>query len=143
MGVQKNQGFTLIEIMIVVAILGILAGIAWVNYSDNVMQSNRSDAHATLNDVAQRLQRCYTTHASYTDDDCEVYGELDDDGTIESPEGFYEITIDNDTDTTYTLEANAIRAPQTNDEDCIDNASGDDNAMTLTHTGARAPEECW
>lgn len=138
MRLRQNQGFTLIEVMVVVAILGILAAFAYVSYSDNVMRSNRSDAQATLNDVAQRLQRCYTVHASYTDDDCDVYSDLESGGTIESPEGLYEITIDDDTRTTYTLEADAIRAPQTNDDDC----SGA-NAMTLTHTGARAPEECW
>lgn len=126
-----------------VAILGILAAIAWVNYTENVRVSNRSDAHATLNDVAQRLQRCYTTHASYTDDNCEVYDQLDDSGTIESAEGYYEVTISNDTDTTYTLEADPIRAPQTSDENCINNTGGDDNTITLTHTGRRTPEECW
>ncbi len=134
---QSQAGFTLIEVMIVVAILGILAAIAYNSYQNQVMRSNRSDAQVTLNDTAQRLQRCYTTFSRYNDDNCAVYQQLTTgDARIDSPEGFYRITIDDETATTYTLGAEAIRTPQTADEDC-------DTEMTLNHRGSRAPEECW
>jgi type IV pilus assembly protein PilE len=133
---KRNKGFTLIEVMIVVAILGILAGIAYNSYSNQVMRSNRSDAMATLNDVSQRLQRCYTTYSAYDNDDCTVYQTMDG-GVIESFEGFYEIDFEAGSDgpTTYTLVATPVEPPQTNDADCDD--------MSLSHTGRRDPEECW
>jgi|TARA_R100000900_G_scaffold115422_3_gene90239 type IV pilus assembly protein PilE len=134
---QSQAGFTLIEIMIVVAILGILASIAYSSYQNQVMRSNRSDAQATLNDTAQRLQRCYTTFSSYDNDNCAVYQQLTTgDARIDSPEGMYRITIDDESATTYTLSATAIRAPQTADEDC-------DTEMSLDHRGRRTPEACW
>lgn len=135
---KKNKGFTLIEVMIVVAILGVLASIAYVSYSNQVMRSNRADAKSALNDVAQRLQRCYTTYSAYNDDDCSVYNELDGGGAISSSEGLYEITAAVDA-TTFTLTATPVEPPQTGDNDC---AGG--NKMTLTHTGRRGGgAECW
>lgn len=133
----RNVGFTLIEVMIVVAIIGILAAFAYSSYQGQVMRSNRSDAQATLNDTAQRLQRCYTTYSAYDNDNCQVYSQLTTGASkIESPEGFYEITISDDSATTYTLTATAVAPPQTGDTAC-------DNEMTLTHRGQQAPEECW
>ncbi|WP_347331155.1 type IV pilin protein [Marinimicrobium locisalis] len=135
---ERNQnGFTLIEVMIVVAILGILAAIAYSSYQNQVIRSNRSDARVTLSDTAQRLQRCYTSYSRYNDDNCTVYEQLTEGGAaIESAEGYYEVTISDDTATTYTLTATAIAAPQTSDDLC-------DTEMTLNHRGTRSPEACW
>jgi len=134
---KTGGGFTLIEVMIVVAILAIVASIAYTSYANQVMRSNRSDAHATLNDVAQRLQRCYTTYSAYNNAECGVFGELDGDGAIRSQEGLYEVTgVVGDTQ--FSLTAEPIRAPQTNDDNC----NGANN-MTLDHVGRRAPDDCW
>lgn len=135
---KKESGFTLIEILIVVAILGILAGIAYPSYMDSVRKGNRTDAKTALNDAAQRLQRCYTTLHTYDDaTNCTVRGALEAAGGITSPEGMYSITVaaNGNDDTTYMLTATANGAPQTSDTGCT--------TLTLSHTGATAPATCW
>lgn len=65
---MKNQkAFTLIELMIVVAIVGILAAIAIPSYQDSVMRSRRSDAKGALLGLANALERHFTSNNSYCD----------------------------------------------------------------------------
>ena len=62
---KKVQGFTLIEIMITVAIIGILASIAIPAYGDYVKKARRSDAEGVLLQNAQMLEQKYTTENRY------------------------------------------------------------------------------
>ena len=57
---NRQQGFTLIEVMIVVLIIGILAAIAYPNYSEYVKRGNRSEGQAFLNDVSARQERYFS-----------------------------------------------------------------------------------
>ena len=54
---KKNQAFTLIEVMIVVAIVIILAAISYPAYQDSVRKSKRAEVKTTMLEIAQRLQR--------------------------------------------------------------------------------------
>lgn len=60
-----SQGFTLIELMITVAIIGILASIAYPSYTQYVQRANRAEARAMLLENAQFLERNYTTANRY------------------------------------------------------------------------------
>jgi type IV pilus assembly protein PilE len=62
---HANSGFTLIELMIVVAIIGILTAIAYPSYVEQVARSRRGDAQAALLDSAQWLERQYTISNAY------------------------------------------------------------------------------
>ena len=64
---QASKGFTLIELMIVVAIVGILASIALPAYQDSVRKSKRATAQGDLMSFANAMERYFTTNGVYTD----------------------------------------------------------------------------
>lgn len=131
MNKQRARGFTLIELMIVVAIVALIAAVAIPSYRGYVERANRADGQEILMSTAQRLERCFTTHGSYTAADCGVTFPID------SAEGHYRIPDPdgNLTATTFTLQA----VPQGGqaDDDC--------GTLTLSHTGARGAggSDCW
>lgn len=65
MSSTKVRGFTLIELMITVAIIGILAAIAYPSYQQYVLRSARADAASTLMEVAGGMERHYTSRGCY------------------------------------------------------------------------------
>lgn len=66
MVMNKNKGFTLIELMIVVAIIAILAAIAYPSYTQYKIRTNRADVQSEMMRIAQRLQSYYVIHHNYT-----------------------------------------------------------------------------
>ncbi|WP_287806557.1 type IV pilin protein [Diaphorobacter sp.] len=62
---RSAQGFTLIELMIVVAVVGILSAIAYPSYTEYVRRGHRADARAGLLQVQQWLERAATATGTY------------------------------------------------------------------------------
>ncbi|MBZ0332152.1 type IV pilin protein [Halomonas sp. ANAO-440] len=121
---RHTAGFTLIELMIAVAVIGILAAIAIPSYQGYVERSRLSDGQAGLMQAAGEMERCYTRNHEYQ------AGCLQ---TTNSPEGVYPtIGFDGAPSAAYTLQATGgTRVPS----GC--------STLTLTSSGARGPEECW
>ena len=129
---NRSQGFSLIELMIAVVIVGILAAIAIPMYSDYVTRSRRADGQATLMQVAQELERCYTQFSKYNDNSCSVVNG----GVVSetSDQGFYVVTASKLDESAFTLTATP-QNEQADDTDC--------GELKLTHLGEEKPEDCW
>jgi len=108
---------------------------------ESVRKSNRSDAKVELNDVAQRLQRCFTAYSKYNDSNCGVYKQLSEGAEeIISREKFYAITLTDISETTYELTATPEAGTVQANDKCL--------TLTLTNTGerdstGRSMDECW
>lgn len=126
---QNSRGFTLIELMIAVVILGILASVAYPSYTAHVDRTRRTDGHTALLETATHLEHYFGENYRYSG---ATLSNLGLSGT--SSEGFYTITLTTLTDTTYLITASPTGA-QAND------SCGD---LTLTNTFAKGPSEaCW
>ena len=86
--VRTSTGFTLIELMIVVAIIGIIAAIAYPNYTKSVQKSRRADAMVMLANVASVEERILTKEGQYSD----ILGNLNAHGT-HSENDYYDLTV--------------------------------------------------
>ena len=128
----REQGFTLIELMITVAVLAIIVGIAIPSYTQWVIESNRGEGKVVTMQTAQTLERCFTRFSSYADANCAIANG----DTINSENGRYAVTVASAANT-FTLTA----TPDQADPEC--------GNLTLTHTGARGitgtgtVDDCW
>jgi type IV pilus assembly protein PilE len=124
------RGFTLIELMVAVAIIGILASIALPAYQQYVLRASRADAQAILMETAQYMERYFTTNNSYADAPL-LSGQSPKTGTAK-----YNISYSVDpTATAYEVQA-APTGSQTAD-DC--------GTLTVDQTGATGADgaDCW
>lgn len=120
---MKQQGFTLIELMIVVAIIGIIGSIAYSSYQDSVRKTKRAEAKTTLLELAQRLERCYTANGAY-DTACSVHDGTDL-VTVVTEHGHYDLAIPTLTATAFTVTATTTF----DDPQC--------DVLTVTNTGSK------
>ena len=130
---MRQRGFTLLELMIVVALIGFLLALAVPGYRESIRKARRAQAQGCLMERSQFLERFYTTNLRY-----------DQDSTGAAPPAiscstdvtrFYSMSNGTLAPTAYTLAA----APR--------GEHGDDTCgrLTLDHTGAKSASkpDCW
>lgn len=138
------QGFTLIELMIAVVIVGILAAIAYPSYQRYMLQTRRSDAQIALLNVANLQERFFTECNTYAnsltnDRTCAELGLNLTDNL--SPDGHYRLTIASASATAFTVSAEPVStSPQASDSDCT--GFSIDERGNRNAAGAAA-SRCW
>ncbi len=135
---MKKNGFTLIEVVVTIGILGILAAIAIPAYSAYIKTANRTDATRTMTYDAQALERCYSQNFTFATN-CPLAVAP----PSPSAQGYYTITIAA-TANSFTITATPLKSPQTQDSACgtftLDNAG---TQGATTSGGAANTQTCW
>ena len=129
---KKNRGFTLIEMLIVMVVIGILAAIAIPSYQNQLRRGTRSSAQAIMMDIANKQQFYLQSQRQYTTD-------YANDLKVSLPQevsSFYDVTVTtNTTATPMTFTINANPKTGTRQEA--------DGAITLDSTGTKTPSGKW
>lgn len=127
----RVAGFTLIEIMVVVAIIGIIAAIAWPNYTQYVTKGRREAGKTCLLQAAQQMERFYTTSLAYNASGSPA--------AFACPEAaaFYTLGVSNLTARGYTLSATPQGSQLAQDTRC--------GTLSINAAGTRSPTTsgCW
>lgn len=145
----STRGFTLIELMIVVAIVGILAAIAYPNYRDYVLRSNRAVAKSALTEIGSRMETYFLDNKTYNTTDMTKLGfasdplYLDEHGQeVASAASIYQVDIAAASATTYTLTAEA-KNRQAADSKCTILSLTQSGVKAAKDSGGAASSDCW
>lgn len=134
---NKARGFTLIELMIAIAIIGVLAAIAYPSYVTYTTSTRRAAATACLTEMAQFMERYYTTNMTYAaasipDSGCEQ----------ELADSYVFAVVGTPTASAFSLTATPQNAQASRDTKCGTLGLNQVGAKSETGTAGSA-EECW
>ena len=116
------HGFTLVELMVVIAIVGTLAAISMGFYGNYVTTANRTDGRTALTQTAARLEKCKALYSVYNSGNCNVAF------PVTSDDGLYTVAATAIAGATFLLTASPVAGGyQAGDNDCT--------TLTLTSTG--------
>ncbi|GMR17421.1 MAG: hypothetical protein BMS9Abin32_520 [Gammaproteobacteria bacterium] len=139
---SRGAGFSLIEILVAMAIVAILAAFAYPSFVQSIRKSKRTDAHTALTKVASNLERFFGANGTYTTDTSQL-GLLIDAGTAYSDASHYVITVAagaSGIGSSYIVSASAASGSiQAGDTGCTN--------LSLDSLGRRLPSpatsKCW
>jgi type IV pilus assembly protein PilE len=142
---RTPRGFTLVEMLIALAVLGLLIAFALPSYQDSVRRSNRAEAIEVLTRLQQAQERRRANEPSYTDD----LSMLNIEGTTRS--GYYEVVINSADASSYIATATAVSGTrQAGDTRCtsmrvrvVNGNIGYASACSSCTIGTTDPNRCW
>jgi type IV pilus assembly protein PilE len=128
--VRHQIGFTLVELMVTVAIVGILASVAYPSYVKYIVKSNRAAAQSHLMDIAQQQPQYLIDNRAYAGSVSDLHLT-----TPDKVSSVYTITITPSAGPppSYTVTASPIAG----------GAQADDEDLTITSSGAKTPAAKW
>ncbi len=132
---MKRNGFTLIELMVVVAIVGILAAIAYPSYNEYVKKTRRAEVVAIMLENAQLMERFYSQSGTYVG--ASIVAQSPADGTA-----VYDIAVDdtNTSETAFIINATAVSGGVMDGDEC---ASLSIDELGTQGSGSGSNAVCW
>lgn len=135
---MRNKGFTLIELMIAVAIIGIVAAITYPSYTDYVARTNRAEGQQELVRIANLMEQYFLDHRAYPTDLSKL-GLTVSGGGVFTGENLYKVTAAQSNNFDYTLTATPQGVQASRDANC--------GSLTLDSLGTKGADgnaaECW
>lgn len=135
---RSGAGFTLIELMVTLAIVGILAAVAYPSYTSHVVRSNRSAVQSFMLGVANKQEQYLLDARTYASALSTLYSTVPEDVSKH-----YTVSIGG---VTTSPPAYVITATPTGNQGTADSQCGTltlNQAGTKTHSGAGTANECW
>lgn len=135
---KTTLGFTLIELMVVVAIIGILAAIAYPSYTSYVQRTRRAEITELMAETAQNLERWYSKYGTYGDPSSTVTF------TQPSSNAYYTVSFPVARSASgYTLQAAPIAGTIMANDACGTFTLTQDGTRNITGTATMTVAKCW
>lgn len=119
----NDKGFTLVELMVTIAIIAILAGIGWPLFSGYTSKGHRADAILAITRAQGSLESCYSKTRNYAT--CTLPFTA-----LPAPNDHFNVTFTAASPDIYSITATGTASQQSGDTNCI--------SLTLTNTGLKS-----
>jgi len=143
---RQHKGFSLVELMVTVAVVATIAAVAIPSYRQYVMRASRADATAALLRLASNQERFYLQNNTYASDAEMGDAPPDGLGMAGTERGFYALSIESDDLTArYLAKATvAVGEDQEDDTDCVEFSVNEQGLRAAENSdGGDNTDRCW